>query len=153
MVNIALQILERMRSGSLSAPRLHQFYLEYACAITSIGLLDVDLGRPALALPRFQEALAIRRKECDPDYWSIAVSISNIGSAYAEMGEFDRAMKCFQEAYEFRKRINCRLLDNCRGDIVALLIRMGKPKEAEAVYNQPSTQKQLEAQNRPRDSE
>ncbi|KAB8219595.1 hypothetical protein BDV33DRAFT_107615 [Aspergillus novoparasiticus] len=43
-------------------------------------------------------------------------------------------MNCLQRSLEFRKAINCRMVDNSYANIASCLLRMGKPNEAEAMY-------------------
>ncbi|RAL60757.1 hypothetical protein DID88_009862 [Monilinia fructigena] len=70
----------------------------------------------------------------DPDNWRIAASMINVGVAYMEMGKIDPAMEYHTRALKFRKRIRYERLDNSYFNLAALLVRMGKPNEAESMY-------------------
>jgi tetratricopeptide (TPR) repeat protein len=106
----------------------------HAAIINIQGLIKVDLGNPKQALIHFQEGLRLREATLGQDEWGTGVSISNVGLAYMEMGETELAMKWATRALEFRQRIKCRMLDNSLANLAALLIRMGKPEEAEEMY-------------------
>lgn len=108
--------------------------LAYAQAVNLLGLVEVDLGLSAQAVEHFKEGLLIRRKLLPAEDWGIAVSISNIGLAYTELGDFTNAMKYHKEALEFRTRINCHLLENSIANIAAALLRNGNLEEAEITY-------------------
>lgn len=105
--------------------------LEYASAIDLGGLLDLDLARPARALPPFKQALEIRKARLGPEDPFIAYSLNNIGLAYTEMGELQQAYEAHEEATRLRLKANCDRIENSYSNMSCLLLRMGKPDEAE----------------------
>ncbi|GAB1201379.1 hypothetical protein APSETT444_010771 [Aspergillus pseudonomiae] len=96
--------------------------------------LQVDLRENTKALENLKKALEIRESTLPPTDWGIGVSISNVGLAYTEQGDLPQAMTYLQRSLDFRKATNCRMVDNSYANIASCLLRMGKPREAEAMY-------------------
>lgn len=105
--------------------------LEYASAIDLGGLLDLDLAQPARALPPFKQALGIRKARLGPKDPFIAYSLNNIALAYTEMGELQLAYDAHDEATRLRLEANSDRVENSYSNMSCLLLRMGKPDEAE----------------------
>lgn len=105
--------------------------LEYASAIDLGGLLDLDLARPARALPPFKQALEIRKARLGPEDPFIAYSLNNIALAYTEMDELQLAYEAHEEATRLRLEANSDRVENSYSNMSCLLLRMGKPDEAE----------------------
>jgi tetratricopeptide (TPR) repeat protein len=105
--------------------------LSYASAVDLGGLIDLDLAQPARALVPFKLAMKIQ-KSClghkDP---FIASSLNNIALAYTELGELDLAHSTHQEAIKLRLDANSDRIGNSYSNMLSLLLRMGKPYEAE----------------------
>ncbi|HEY0784122.1 MAG TPA: tetratricopeptide repeat protein, partial [Thermoanaerobaculia bacterium] len=78
---------------------------ELACAVTgntgvalsSVGQIQTELGRPQVGLPSLLEALAIRRQGGGENKTDIARSLLDLGSAYRDLGDDDRALSTFRE--------------------------------------------------------
>ncbi|KAI0024434.1 P-loop containing nucleoside triphosphate hydrolase protein [Xylariomycetidae sp. FL0641] len=108
-----------------------KFTLAYASAIDLAGLIDLDLCQPERALQPFKEALAIRETKLGADDSFIAFSLNNIALAYTEMGRLDDAYSVHQQAIDIRLRTNSDRIGNSYSNMASLLLRMGKPDEAE----------------------
>ncbi|KAF7879508.1 hypothetical protein EAF04_000704 [Stromatinia cepivora] len=122
---------------SLASKHSLQETLQCAAVLNVKGLIEVDLGNSSTAVGYLREGLRLRESLCtNPDNWSIAASMSNIGIAYMEMGKIDLSMEYHNKALEFRKRIKYKRLDNSYFNLTALLVRMGKPDQAENMYRQ-----------------
>ncbi|KAI1407008.1 hypothetical protein F5Y13DRAFT_207064 [Hypoxylon sp. FL1857] len=105
--------------------------LAYASAIDLAGLISLDLCQPSLALKPFQEALEIRKKRLGPDDPFIASSLNNIALAYTEMGNLEEAYATHEQAIDIRLRTSSDRIGNSYSNMASLLLRMGKPDEAE----------------------
>ncbi|RYP89134.1 hypothetical protein DL769_000182 [Monosporascus sp. CRB-8-3] len=105
--------------------------LEYASAIDLGGLIDLDLAQPAKALEPFTRALEIRKAKLGPEDPFIAYSLNNVALAYTEMGELDLAFTAHQEAIRLRLKANSDRIGNSYSNMSSLLLRMGRPDEAE----------------------
>lgn len=89
------------------------------------------MNNPAKALDNLTKALSIRQRLLKPDDPFIASSLSNIAMAYTELPDLERAYAAQQEAIDLRLRINSDLIGNSYSNMSSLLLRMGKPDEAE----------------------
>lgn len=105
--------------------------LAYASAIDLGGLIDLDLARAAHALGPFQRALEIRKSRLGPNDPFIAYSLNNIALAYTEMNKLDLAHAAHQEAIKLRQQANSDRIGNSYSNMSSLLLRMGRPAEAE----------------------
>ncbi|KAF4445734.1 tetratricopeptide repeat-containing [Fusarium austroafricanum] len=105
--------------------------LEYASAIDLGGLIALDLAQPSRALEPFSRALEIRKASLGPEDPFIAYSLNNIALAYTEMGELDLAFTVHQEAIRLRLKANSDRIGNSYSNMSSLLLRMGRPDEAE----------------------
>ncbi|OIW23392.1 TPR-like protein [Coniochaeta ligniaria NRRL 30616] len=105
--------------------------LEYASAIDLGGLIDLDLTQGAQALEPFKRALEIRKARLGPEDPFIAYSLNNIALAYTEMGELDLAYAAHKEAIGLRLKANSDRIGNSYSNMSSLLLRMGRPDEAE----------------------
>ncbi|KAJ9144548.1 Tetratricopeptide repeat-containing [Pleurostoma richardsiae] len=105
--------------------------LSYASAIDLGGLIDLDLAQAAQALEPFKRALEIRRARLGPEDPFIAYSLNNIALAYTELGELDLAYEAHQEAINLRLRAKSDRIGNSYSNMSSLLLRMGRPDEAE----------------------
>jgi tetratricopeptide (TPR) repeat protein len=105
--------------------------LEYASAIDLGGLIDLDLVQPAKALEPFKRALEIRKANLGLEDPFVAYSLNNVALAYTEMGELDLAFAAHQEAIRLRLMVNSDRIGNSYSNMSSLLLRMGRPDEAE----------------------
>ncbi|KAJ8065271.1 hypothetical protein OCU04_005970 [Sclerotinia nivalis] len=122
---------------SLASKHSLQETLQCAAVLNVKGLIEVDLGNSSTAVGYLREGLRLKESLCtNPDNWSIAASMSNVGIAYMEMGKVDLSMEYHNKALEFRKRIKYKRLDKSYFNLTALLVRMGKPDQAENMYRQ-----------------
>jgi tetratricopeptide (TPR) repeat protein len=109
--------------------------LEYASAIDLGGLIDLDLSQSAQALESFTHALEIRKARLEPEDSFIAYSLNNIALAYTEMGELDLAFTAHQEAIRIRLKASSDRIGNSYSNMSSLLLRMGRPDEAEEMLS------------------
>ncbi|KAI0157224.1 hypothetical protein GGR57DRAFT_461278 [Xylariaceae sp. FL1272] len=107
--------------------------LAYASAIDLAGLIDLDLCQPERALKPFKEALEIRKACLGADDPFIAFSLNNLALAYTEMGDLEQAYSIHQQAIDIRLRTNSDRIGNSYSNMASLLLRMGKPDDAEAM--------------------
>ena len=105
--------------------------LAFASATDLSGLIDLDLNRAAKALVTFNTALKIRENKLGADDPLIASSLVNIALAYTEMGELDKAYATHQKAIDIRLRTQSDRIGNSYSNMSSLLLRMGRPDEAE----------------------
>ncbi|KAG9242074.1 hypothetical protein BJ878DRAFT_544615 [Calycina marina] len=105
--------------------------LAFASAIDLSGLIDLDMNKPEKALMPFKTAFDIRQKLLSPDDPLIASSINNIAIAYTEVGNLDKAYANHEKAIEIRLRTQSGRIGNSYSNMSSLLLRMGKPNEAE----------------------
>jgi len=105
--------------------------LAYASAIDIGGLIDLDLAQAEKAIAPFKRALEIRRARLGPEDPFIAYSLNNIALAYTEMGELDLAYEAHQEAISLRLKAKSDRIGNSYSNMASLLLRMGRPDEAE----------------------
>ncbi|GAO19100.1 hypothetical protein UVI_02042000 [Ustilaginoidea virens] len=105
--------------------------LEYASAIDLGGLIELDLAQPTKALAPFTRALQIRKAKLGLQDHFIAYSLNNVALAYTEMGELDDAFAAHQEAIRIRLQANSDRIGNSYSNLASLLLRMGRPEEAE----------------------
>lgn len=105
--------------------------LAYASAVDLSGLIDLDLTNSSKALEAFQIALEIRKSKLGADDPFIAFSLNNIALAYTEMGELDQAYEVHQRAIDIRLRTQNDRIGNSYSNMSSLLLRMGRPDEAE----------------------
>jgi len=105
--------------------------LAYASAIDLGGLLDLDQTESARALEVFQQALEIRKARLGPEDPFIAYSLNNIALAYTEMGELELAYAAHEEAIALRLKANSDRIGNSYSNMSSLLLRLGRPDEAE----------------------
>lgn len=119
--------------------------LAFASAIDLSGLIDLDMNKPSNALDLFNTAHNIRAKLLEPNEPLIASSSNNIAIAYTEMagsGELEKALATHEMALEIRLRANTRV-DNTYSNMSSLLLRMGKPNEAEEIMRKCPALKDL----------
>ncbi|KAI1138886.1 hypothetical protein F5Y05DRAFT_354227 [Hypoxylon sp. FL0543] len=107
--------------------------LACASAIDLAGLIDLDLCQPTRALKSFQEALEIRKRQLGPDDPFIASSLNNLALAYTEMGNLGEAYSTHVQAIDIRLRTNSDRIGNSLSNMASLLLRMGRPDQAEEV--------------------
>lgn len=105
--------------------------LAYASAIDLGGLIDLDLAQGARSLEPFKRALEIRKSQLGPEDPFVAYSLNNIALAYTEMGELDQAYAAHQEAIALRLKASSDRIGNSYSNMSSLLLRMGRPDEAE----------------------
>jgi tetratricopeptide (TPR) repeat protein len=105
--------------------------LAFASATDLSGLIDLDMNNSAKALIPFNSALSVRQGRLSPDDPLIASSLNNIALAYTEMEELDKAYATHQRAIDIRLRTQSDRIGNSYSNMSSLLLRMGKPEEAE----------------------
>jgi tetratricopeptide (TPR) repeat protein len=105
--------------------------LAFASAVDLSGLIDLDMNNPGKALDRFNIASEIREQLLGPADPLIASSLNNIALAYTELGELDKAYATHGEAIRIRLSTQSDRIGNSYSNMSSLLLRMGKPDEAE----------------------
>ncbi|KAL8387138.1 hypothetical protein RB595_010129 [Gaeumannomyces hyphopodioides] len=129
--------------------------LAYASCLDLCGLVSLDMGRPTEALEQFRLGLETREqllgKSSNANTPLIGLSHSHIGRALTELGHLDEAHAALSESIRIRLRqpprpvlpAHCQtkhIPPNRLGDsyskMASLLLRMGKPDEAEAALRQ-----------------
>jgi tetratricopeptide (TPR) repeat protein len=101
--------------------------LAFASAVDLSGLIDLDMNNPSNALVLFNLALKVRENLLRPEDPLVASSFNNIALSYTEMGGLDSA---HEKALSIRLQAETRV-DNTYSNMSSLLLRMGKPNEAE----------------------
>lgn len=105
--------------------------LAYASAIDLAGLIDLDLTNSSEALKAFEIALNIRKVTVGEEDPLIAFSLNNIALAYTETGDLEQAYKVHEQAIDIRLRNQSDRIGNSYSNLASLLLRMGRPDEAE----------------------
>ena len=108
-----------------------QTTLAFASAIDLSGLIDLDMNKPEEALVPFRQALEIRKQRLGPKDPLIASSLNNIALSYTEMGKLAEAYATHEEAIQIRLDSQSDRIGNSYSNMSSLLLRMGKPDEAE----------------------
>lgn len=104
--------------------------LAFASAVDLSGLIDLDMNNPSNALVPFNLALEIRENLLGPEDPLIGSSFNNIALSYTETGDLEKAYSAHEKALLIRLRAETRV-DNTYSNMSSLLLRMGKPNEAE----------------------
>ena len=107
--------------------------LAYASATDLRGLINLDICNPAAALEAFEEAYRIRTKLLPTNDPFLAANQVNLGLAYTELGELEKAMDYLQKSIDIRLMHNSDRIGNSFSNMASLLLRLGKPDEAEAM--------------------
>lgn len=105
--------------------------LAFASATDLSGLIDLDMANAAKALSSFNTALEVRENKLGPNDQLIASSLNNIALAYTELADLDKAYSAHQKAIDIRLRTQSDRIGNSYSNMSSLLLRMGKPDEAE----------------------
>lgn len=124
--DIARQLAEQ--ALSLMSDKSSKQYLN---AADLLGLIDLDMVRSRAALSIFQQVLATRLAADRKDDAWVAFSLNNIGIAYTELAELDKAYNAHQEAINIRLRLNSNRIGNSYSNMSSLLLRMGRADDAE----------------------
>lgn len=107
--------------------------LAYASAVDLRGLINLDICRPAAALGAFEEAYTIRTAILPSNDAFLAANQVNIGLACTELGELEKARDYLQQSIDLRLMHTSDRIGNSYSNMASLLLRMGKPDEAEAM--------------------
>ncbi|RHZ68953.1 hypothetical protein CDV55_102531 [Aspergillus turcosus] len=105
--------------------------LAYASAVELQGLIELDLGHPQLALESFQQAHNCRAALLPANDSFLAASFVEIGLAYTEIGDLEKAHKHLQRSIDIRLEAKSDRIGNSYSNMASLLLRMGKPDSAE----------------------
>ncbi|KAL8295899.1 hypothetical protein RB597_009060 [Gaeumannomyces tritici] len=127
----------------------------YASCLDLCGLVSLDMCRPTGALEQFRLGLKTREqllgKSLNAETPLIGLSHSHIGRALTELGYLDEAHAALRESIRIRLRqpprpvlpAHCQTkhippsrLGDSYSKMASLLLRMGKPDEAEAALRQ-----------------
>lgn len=96
-------------------------------------MINLDICRPAAAVEAFKEAYAIRSAVLPTGDAFLAANQVNLGLAYTELGELEKARDYLQQSIDIRLMHNSDRIGNSYSNMASLLLRMGKPDEAEAI--------------------
>lgn len=107
--------------------------LAYASAIDLQGLINLDICRPATALVAFEEAYKQRVALLSDDDPFLAANHVNIGLAFTELGELEKAREHLQQSINIRLANDSDRIGNSYSNMSSLLLRMGKAADAEAM--------------------
>ena len=107
--------------------------LTYASAVDLGGLIDLDICHPSAALKAFEQAYTIRKSVLPSDDLFLAASQVNLGLALTEIGEFEKARGYLKQSIDIRIMHSSDRLGNSYSNMASLLLRMGKPDDAEAM--------------------
>lgn len=107
--------------------------LAYASALDLSGLIELDIRNPRTALDIFEKAFGIREKILEPGDAFLAASLVNLGLACTETGELDEAHGYLQRSIDIRLESNSDRIGNSYSNMSSLLLRMGKPDDAEEI--------------------
>ena len=105
--------------------------LAYASAVELRGLIDMDTNFQTRALESFTLTHKIRSSILGPDDGLIAASLTTLGIVHTELGNLDVAERFHNQAIDIRSRTNSDRIGNSYSNMASLLLRMGKPQEAE----------------------
>ena len=108
-----------------------QTTLAFASAIDLSGLIDLDMNEAEEALVPFRQALEIRKQRLGTKDPLIASSLNNIALSYTEMGKLSEAYTTHEEAIRIRLDNQSDRIGNSYSNMSSLLLRMGRPDEAE----------------------
>jgi len=113
----------------------------FASATNLCGQIHLNMHEPAKALEFFKSAHSLRQEILSPDDSFIAWGFNNLALAYTELGEIDKAETNNAKPLEIRLRTDSARIGNSYSNISSLLLRMGKPDEAEETLKKcPSLQ-------------
>ena len=105
--------------------------LAFASAIELLGLIDMDTNFQEQALQSFTQAMEIRTTLLGPDDAFIAASLTTLGIVHTELGNLEQAYQYHNRAIDIRLRSKSDRIGNSYSNMSSLLLRMGKPDEAE----------------------
>lgn len=103
--------------------------MAYASAVELLGLMDLDLHRPGIAL----RSLEVGHRGA----WStdplIAFALNNLALAYTELCELEKAEECHRKAIKIRIANNSDRVGNSYSNYAVTLRHLGRADEAEEV--------------------
>lgn len=105
--------------------------LAYASAVDLRGLIELDICHPHNSLKSFEQAFNLRKAALPEDDPFLAANFVNYGLAFTEMGELDKARDYLQKSIDIRLKAKSDRIGNSYSNMASLLLRMGKPDEAE----------------------
>ena len=100
--------------------------LAFAKATNLKGLITLNMHRPAEALEYFDQALGIRLAKLEPRDSLITWGFNNLGLAYTELPDLEKALSNHEKALEVRLRANSDRIGNSYSNLSSLFLRMGK---------------------------
>ncbi|KAJ5173639.1 uncharacterized protein N7500_001570 [Penicillium coprophilum] len=107
--------------------------LAYASAVDLRGLIELDMCHPAVALEAFEQAYALRTAILSSNDPFLAANQVNLGLAFTEMGQLDKAYEYLQQSIDIRLLHKSDRIGNSYSNMASLLLKMGKPDDAEAM--------------------
>ncbi|KAF2153972.1 TPR-like protein [Myriangium duriaei CBS 260.36] len=105
--------------------------LQYCAALCISGYIDMDMNRNHDAIAKFQRVLKTRQCQLPEAHSLIASSYNEIAVAMTETGQLAEAYEMHRKAVEIRTALPAGRLTNSYSNMAVLLLRMGKPDEAE----------------------
>lgn len=105
--------------------------LAYASATDLHGLIELDICHPGKALESFEKAYSLRRAILAEGDVFLAANLVNLGLAYTELGDLEKAHDFLQRSIDIRLRCNSDRIGNSYSNMASLLIRMGRADDAE----------------------
>lgn len=107
--------------------------LAYASAIDLRGLINLDICHHAAALRAFEEAYKIRTEILPDNHSFLAANQVNLGLAFTELGELEKAQSYLQQSIDIRLMHNSDRIGNSYSNMASLLLRKGQADQAEAM--------------------
>lgn len=119
----------------------NEMTLTFASSMELLGLVEMDTNNQIQALHSFTRTLDIRSKLVAPDDGLIAASFTTLGIVHTELDNLDLAYTYHQRAIDIRLESKSDRIGNSYSNLSSLLLRMGKPDEAEDMLKKcPSLQ-------------
>ncbi|KAF8533574.1 hypothetical protein BDD12DRAFT_897322 [Trichophaea hybrida] len=109
--------------------------LEYARAVNLYGLLCIDTNQATAAVEHIQQGLWIREELLGHEHPRVAISLSNLGMCYTEIGppKLDEAMESLEKSLAIRLKSDPGMVGNTYSNMSSLYLRMRQPDQAEAI--------------------
>lgn len=107
--------------------------LSYARSINLYANCCVDTNLAHKAYELYSEALRIRETSYGAEHPRVAVSHSNLGMCCTELDQikFSEGLQHLEKSLEIRMKVDPAMIGNTYSNMASLLLRMGKPNEAE----------------------
>ena len=132
----AVQAAER--ALGLMASLGYEGTIPYGTTLLNTGTAYRAAGNPAKALDCFSKTLAIFQKNLDANDHRMAGLFNNMGAAYQEMEEHEKALEMIEKAIPIMRNNEAMRADTVvvLGNLAVTQIKLGKETEAQATLQQ-----------------